>query len=82
MRGLRIVGLVVARGVARRTRRRIALLVYAAGVASPEPHHGQAVDGLDGIGNFSVAMLAGLGGLLLVVGGGFGLRAVLRASRT
>ena len=50
----------------------IALLAYAESVAPSGEHHGQALDGLDGIGSF-FALLAGAGGLLLVVLGGWGL---------
>jgi hypothetical protein len=58
----------------------VALLVLAAHWAPSDPHHGQAVDGLDGIATFC-SLLAGGGGLAVLAIGGFALRSVLRETR-
>ncbi len=50
----------------------IALIMYAADAAPSSAHHGQALDGLDGIGGF-VSLIAGIGGFILLALGGFGL---------
>lgn len=55
----------------------VALCVLAVHWAPTEPHHGQAVDGLDGIATF-FALLAGGGGLVALVIGGLALRGAIR----
>ena len=55
----------------------IALLVLAAHWMPTEPHHGEAVDGLDGLGTF-FGLLAGGGGILSIVIGGLVLRSTIR----
>lgn len=55
----------------------VALLVLAARWCPTDPHHGQAVDGLDGIATF-FALLAGGGGLAALTIGGLALRSAIR----
>ena len=79
-RTLRVIGLVVSFAIAAAGLiGGIALLVLAAHWMPSEPHHGQAVDGLDGIGTF-FALLAAGGGLVALVLGGLALRSAIRAA--
>lgn len=55
----------------------VALLVLAAHWAPTDPHHGEAIDGLDGIATF-FSLLVGGGGLAALLIGGLALRSVIR----
>ena len=55
----------------------VALFVLAAHWAPTDPHHGQAVDGLDGIATF-FSLVAGGGGLVALLIGGLALRSAVR----
>lgn len=77
-RAARMIGLVVSFAIAAAGLiGGIALLALAARWMPTEPHHGQAVDGLDGIGTF-FALLAGGGGILALLIGGLVLRSAIR----
>jgi hypothetical protein len=55
----------------------IALMVGVAGIPAPEPHHGDAMDAWDGIGQF-FELVGGAGAIVLLVIGGFVLRSAVR----